>query len=124
MGRGARGRGRVPAFTAAALFGTPLQWFGAAFVLSAIASGAWARLLRGASAFQPIRDDAPASHRATKARTPTAGARRSFPRVPVALVFTRCRDAPVVARLATLAFAAIGFADDRGKLASGRNDAG
>ena len=41
------------------------------------------------------------------------------------MVFTRCRDAPVVACvLATLAFAAIGFADDRGKLASGRNDAG
>ena len=120
------GAGASPAFTAAALFGTPLQWFGAAFVLSAIASGAWARLLRGASAFQPIRDDAPASHRATKARTPTAGGAAFVPAgCLVALVFTRCRDAPVVACvLATLAFAAIGFADDRGKLASGRNDAG
>ena len=55
-------------------FATPLQWFGVAFFLSAIASGAFARAPARA-AFQPIRAEGPAAHAASsrKTKTPTAG---------------------------------------------------
>ena len=124
VGRGARGRGRVPRVhrRRALRHAAPVvrrrvrperdrERRFAAF--------------RGASAFQPIRDDALACIARPRRGRPPPAARRRSRGCLVALVFTRCRDAPVVACvLATLAFAAIGFADDRGKLASGRNDAG
>ena len=114
--------------TAVALFATPLQWFGVAFFLSAIASGVFARALRAARAFQPIRAEGPAAHAASsrKTKTPTAGGVALVPAgCLAALVFTRAADPATNAVVAcTLLFLAIGFKDDLGKLRARRNDAG
>ena len=114
--------------TAVALFATPLQWFGVAFFLSAIASGVFARALRAARAFQPIRAEGPAAHAASarKTKTPTAGGVALVPAgCLAALVFTRAADPATNAVVAcTLLFLAIGFKDDLGKLRAKRNDAG
>ena len=114
--------------TAVALFATPLQWFGVAFFLSAIASGGLAGVLRSARAFQPIRADGPAAHAAskTKTRTPTAGGLALVPAGCLsALIFTRAADAATNAVVTcALLFLAIGFKDDLGKLRSKKNDAG
>ena len=114
--------------TAVALFATPLQWFGVAFFLSAIASGGLAGVLRSARAFQPIRADGPAAHAAskTKTRTPTAGGLALVPAGCLsALIFTRAADAATNAVVVcALLFLAIGFKDDLGKLRSKKNDAG
>lgn len=114
--------------TAVALFATPLQWFGVAFFLSAIASGGLARALRSARAFQPIRADGPAAHAAsgTKKKTPTAGGLALVPAGCLsALVFTRAADpATNAVVVCALLFLAIGFKDDLGKLRARRNDAG
>lgn len=114
--------------TAVALFATPLQWFGVAFFLSAIASGGLARLLREAKAFQPIRAEGPAKHSAsrTKTKTPTAGGVALVPAgCLAALIFTRAADpATNAVVVCTLLFLAIGFKDDLGKLRAKNNDAG
>ena len=114
--------------TAVALFATPLQWFGVAFFLSAIASGGLARLLREAKAFQPIRAEGPAAHAAsrTKTKTPTAGGVALVPAgCLAALIFTRAADpATNAVVVCTLLFLAIGFKDDLGKLRAKNNDAG
>jgi hypothetical protein len=114
--------------TAVALFATPLQWFGVAFFLSAIASGGLARLLREAKAFQPIRAEGPAKHASsrTKTKTPTAGGVALVPAgCLAALIFTRAADpATNAVVVCTLLFLAIGFKDDLGKLRAKNNDAG
>jgi phospho-N-acetylmuramoyl-pentapeptide-transferase len=114
--------------TTAALFATPLQWFGVAFVVSALASGAFARATRAARLFQPIRSDGPASHATskTKTKTPTAGGVVFIPLgCLVAAVFTRCADPSANAAMCcTLLFLLIGARDDLGKLRGKKNDAG
>jgi phospho-N-acetylmuramoyl-pentapeptide-transferase len=114
--------------TAVALFATPLQWFGVAFFLSAIASGGVARAFRAARAFQPIRAEGPAAHKksARKTKTPTAGGVALVPAgCLAALVFTRAADPATNAVVAcTLLFLALGFKEDLGKQRAKRNDAG
>ena len=125
---GAVPSGADPSFAAfAALRGSPLQWFGVSFLVSAVASGAWLRVLRAAVAHQPIREDGPASHaQGVKTKTPTMGGAAFVPAgCACALAFTGFADATAwSATAATLAFAGIGFVDDVGKLRGGRNDAG
>lgn len=127
-GRWGQAAASAKAATAVALFATPLQWFGVAFFLSAIASGGLARLLREAKAFQPIRAEGPAKHSAsrTKTKTPTAGGVALVPAgCLAALIFTRAADpATNAVVVCTLLFLAIGFKDDLGKLRAKNNDAG
>lgn len=125
---GAIASGADPSSAAfAALRGSPLQWFGVSFVVSAVASGAWLRVLRAAVAYQPVREDGPASHaEGVKAKTPTMGGAAFVPAgCACALAFTGFADATAwAATVATLAFAGIGLVDDVGKLRGRRNDAG
>ena len=110
------------------LFATPLQWFGVAFIMSALMSGAFARVMKQRRFFQPIRAEGPASHATskTKTKTPTAGGVAFVPiGCLVALFFTRLGDPSTNAVVATtLLFLGIGLKDDVGKLMGKANDAG
>ena len=115
-------------FTGVSLFATPLQWFGVAFITSALVSGVFCRFMNRKRLFQPIREEGPSSHKdsRTKTKTPTAGGVAFVPAgCLVALFFTKCGDPAVNAVVAvTLAFLAIGAVDDFGKLKAGANDSG
>jgi len=70
---------------------------------------------------QPIRDDGPASHMLTKAGTPTMGGLLILAALTVSTLLWARLDNPYVwlVLLVTVAFGAVGFADDYAKVSAG-----
>jgi|EP00982_Pelagococcus_subviridis_P008694 phospho-N-acetylmuramoyl-pentapeptide-transferase len=114
-------------FVSAALLGTPLQWFGVAFVVAAVASSALCSYLSKQESYQPVREEGPRGHlTGAKSTTPTLGGLAFVPAGCVtAMAFTTFADPVVVATcLTTLGFLSIGAFDDVQKLLSKNNARG